>query len=290
MSESPSPLVTIGLPFYNSASTLSSALRSVLCQTFTDWELILINDGSDDAGPDIARSITDPRVTFIDGAMNLGLIHRLNQITELARGEYLARMDADDLMHPERLARQMEVLRSRPEVDLVDTASFAMDNESNLLGLNPQRSADKPVMRLMFTMLNHPTVAGKTAWFRSHPYDGRYLRAEDAEVFVRAWSSSIYVTINQPLYFKREDASVIPETKYSQSMATHILILREYGPQRIGRARTWLLISFVRAKRLLYSALRLIGRPDLVNRFRYRRASSDELAEGNGVLERILGN
>ena len=134
---STTPVLTVGLPFYNAQTTLERAIRSVFCQTFADWELILINDGSTDESASIARTVqADPRVTFIDNATNERLPRRLNQIAELARGEYLARMDADDLMHPARLRRQLEVLQSRPDVDVVGTAMFIMDRECGLLGLS----------------------------------------------------------------------------------------------------------------------------------------------------------
>src|SRR5258708_1982955 len=97
------PLVTVAIPFYNAEATLHYAIESVIEQTFTDFDLILLNDGSKDASLSIARRyLCRPNTTLVDDGLNLGLAPRLNQIAAIARGQYLARMDADDLMHPER--------------------------------------------------------------------------------------------------------------------------------------------------------------------------------------------
>src|SRR3954468_15780628 len=105
-----SPRVTIGLPFVNSGETLPNAIRSVFAQTYDDWELILCDDGSTDISLEIARSVRDARVRVLSDGKNVGLPCRLNQIAAVARGEMLARMDADDLMHPNRIAAQVALL------------------------------------------------------------------------------------------------------------------------------------------------------------------------------------
>ena len=103
--------VTIGIPFLNARRTLADAVRSVFAQTHGDWELLLVDDGSTDGSSDVVRQLLDPRVRLLADGVTLGLCARLNQIAAAARGAYLARMDADDLMHPERIARQLEHLR-----------------------------------------------------------------------------------------------------------------------------------------------------------------------------------
>src|SRR5438045_1632919 len=93
-------LVSIGISFQNARATLADAVRSVLAQTCRDWELLLVDDGSSDGSLELARRIEHPRIQVISDGVNQGLASRLNQIALLARGTYLARMDADDLMHP----------------------------------------------------------------------------------------------------------------------------------------------------------------------------------------------
>ena len=103
-------MLTIGLPFFNNDKTLADAVKSILIQSYKDWELILIDDGSTDGSNDIAKKFAsiDNRIKLVSDGQNRGLIYRLNQIIDLAKGEYIARMDSDDMMMPGKLAKQME--------------------------------------------------------------------------------------------------------------------------------------------------------------------------------------
>src|SRR5579872_3545287 len=123
--------VTIGIPFYNAEQTFADAIRSIFTQTFRDWELLLVDDGSTDGSLAIAQAVQDTRVHVYYDGHRRGLASRLNQIAELARGEYLARMDADDLMHPERLARQIEALLKHAPADLVASAIYELDDQGS---------------------------------------------------------------------------------------------------------------------------------------------------------------
>ena len=121
------PLITVGLPFFNNRRTLPDAIRSIFAQSLNDWELLLVDDGSTDGSLEFARAIRDPRVRLVCDGSNRKLAARLNQIAELAPSEFIARMDADDLMHPNRLRRQIELFRGQPGLDVVGTAAFTID-------------------------------------------------------------------------------------------------------------------------------------------------------------------
>ncbi|HVM69364.1 MAG TPA: glycosyltransferase family A protein, partial [Gaiellaceae bacterium] len=114
------PPLTIAISFHDEERYLAAAVRSVLAQTMPDFELLLVDDGSRDRSLEIARSFTDRRVTVISDGRHLGLASRLNEIARRARSELVARMDADDVCHPTRLARQLEVIR-RSGCDAVGT-------------------------------------------------------------------------------------------------------------------------------------------------------------------------
>ena len=98
-------MLTIGLPFYNNEKTLADAIKSVLVQSYTDWELILTDDGSTDTSLSIANEFAknDKRIIVISDSINKGLSYRLNQIADMTTTRYLARMDADDMMMPRKL-------------------------------------------------------------------------------------------------------------------------------------------------------------------------------------------
>jgi glycosyltransferase involved in cell wall biosynthesis len=106
----PNPVITIAMPFYNCAATLELAIRSLLNQSYGDFEVLLCDDGSDDQGLAIARSFKDPRLICWSDGRRLRLAARLNECIDRARGRYLARMDADDIAYPDRLAQQLASL------------------------------------------------------------------------------------------------------------------------------------------------------------------------------------
>src|SRR4051812_22555449 len=112
----PFPLVSVVLPVRDGASTIAYAIESILRQTLAEWELLLIDDGSQDATFAIAESYKDARIRLLKDGQRLGIATRLNQGIDLARGRYLARMDADDIAYPERLAIQVAYLDSNPRV------------------------------------------------------------------------------------------------------------------------------------------------------------------------------
>ena len=92
------------MPVYNGARYLREALDSIFSQSFTDFECVLIDDGSTDQTTEIIESYTDSRITYISDGQNVGLTQRLNQGLEVARGEYIARHDDDDISAPQRFA------------------------------------------------------------------------------------------------------------------------------------------------------------------------------------------
>ena len=111
-------LVSIVIPFYNNETTLLDAVKSVFCQTYKNWELILLNDGSTDKSLEIANNINDNRVKVISDGVNRGLVYRLNQSPSLVNGQFIARMDGDDMMHPQRLEKQMNLFFLNPNLEI----------------------------------------------------------------------------------------------------------------------------------------------------------------------------
>jgi glycosyltransferase involved in cell wall biosynthesis len=127
--------ISIGIPFYNAEKFLAGAIRSVFAQTYQDWELILIDDGSTDGSLEIARSVNDPRVRVISDGVNKKLPTRLNQIVAEAKYDFIGRMDADDLISPPRFQKQVAVLNKHSEIDLVTTGVFSVTNALKPIGV-----------------------------------------------------------------------------------------------------------------------------------------------------------
>ncbi len=131
------PTVSVVMPVYNVEKYVALAIESVLHQSFTDLELILVDDGGNDASMDICRSITDPRVRIISQA-NRGLAGARNTGIAAARGEFVALIDSDDLMLPDKLERQVMHLRARPDIGASYAAAHLIDETGARMGIRQQ--------------------------------------------------------------------------------------------------------------------------------------------------------
>jgi glycosyltransferase involved in cell wall biosynthesis len=129
------PLVSVLLPVYNDSKTVVQSIRSILGQTFRDFELVIVDDGSTDNTPQIVGSFEDPRIHLIANERNLGLAPTLNRAIGVASGDYLARQDADDIALPHRLEKQVVFLRSHPDVAMVGSRAIVIDEQGLEKGL-----------------------------------------------------------------------------------------------------------------------------------------------------------
>ena len=279
--------VTIGIPFLNARRYLPDAVRSVFAQTFADWELILVDDGSTDNSAEIVSGINDPRVRLVSDGVNRGLVARLNQIVAIARGKYLARMDADDLMHPERIERQVSFLNANPDIDVVDTATYTIDDDLTPLGIRGERPLDaKPETVLSRGLLIHPTVMGRTEWFRNNPYDALFVRAEDRELWTRTCMTARFGRLCEPLFFYREGFTGNLRN-YLMSEATVRRILRTHGPKLVGSQRTHLLVLRSRLKSFAYLLGTKVGAQGRLISRRNRPLDAATVKTGRRILANI---
>lgn len=283
------PKVSIGLPVYNGHRTLRDAVRSVLMQTHKDWELILADDGSTDGSLELMRQIRDPRVRVLSDGQNRGLVWRLNQIAQEARGKYLARMDADDMMHPERIERQARFLQSHPECDVVGTDAYAFAEGTETWRALPSPGAGRDAHEVPVRgHFNHPTIMGKTEWFRSNPYDAGYGRAEDLELWCRTFSKSRFELMRDPLLLYRIGKSGSGYgRKYRASARTVRRILRRYGPEHMGWPKTLGLMLESHAKSGMMTACDWLGCAERMQANRWPQVRGEELTRLGQILEQI---
>jgi glycosyltransferase involved in cell wall biosynthesis len=196
------PMVTVAMSVLNGGTLLESAVLSVLEQSWLNWELLLLDDGSTDGAIERLPMLNDPRIKVIRDGYNRGLSARLNQAAAMAKGKYFARMDHDDISHPDRFARQVAFLEGYPNIDLLATQCVTMDEQGRLVGVLPSAISHADICRrpwLGFYMA-HPSWMGKTAWFQRNPYlDPAPYCCEDQELLLRAHYSSCYHTHHEPL-------------------------------------------------------------------------------------------
>jgi glycosyltransferase involved in cell wall biosynthesis len=227
------PLVTIGLPVFNTGPLLVGALQSVFAQTACDWELIAIDDGSQDGSAATLASLRDPRVRVLRDGRNRGLPERLNEINCEARGAFIARMDADDLCHPDRLRRQVEFLETNRDVDGVGCAMVVVDEHLEPRGLRVQPAAHAGICAgapAAFRM-NHASFVARREWWLRHPYNRASRRIEDIELWLSSFETSRFANLPDALYFYREFES-FSLAKYARAKRSLASLQLRWAQQR----------------------------------------------------------
>jgi glycosyltransferase involved in cell wall biosynthesis len=197
------------MPVYNAAPHLAEAIGSMLGQTYTDFECIILNDGSTDDSDRVIRSFTDPRIRYLQNDGNKGLVYTLNRGIEEARGEWIARMDGDDISLPDRLRRQADYLEAHPQVDLVATVVKLIDAEGQPLGFwkEDRDHVAETAIRDFLPLNNciaHPTVMARTSVLRRFRYLDSQKQAEDYDLWLRMVAAGrILHKIGEPLLLHR---------------------------------------------------------------------------------------
>ena len=165
------PLISVLMPAFNVEHYVGSAIESVLKQSFADFELIVLNDGSSDGTAKIIDTYSDPRLTKIFLTENEGLVNARNTLVGMARGEYIAFLDSDDLAEPNRLELQLKYLQKN-QIDLCGTDHLVLYQSSGKIKHSKQRHSDADI-RAMITVcspLCNPSVMGRADIFKNTPY------------------------------------------------------------------------------------------------------------------------
>lgn len=272
-----SPLVTIAIPIYNAELYLRDAIQSCINQTYQNWELLLMCDGSTDNSAAIVYEFVkkDNRIKVVDDGRNRGLIYRLNESVKLAKGQYYARMDADDIMYVTRIEEQIKFFSEHHDADVVGTSIMLIDDKNNIVGSG--------YMEGRVSDFVHPTVMGRVEWFRNNPYCDWAHRAEDFELWSRTSTNSNFYAIGHPLLFYREFG--IPTVqKYVQSEITLLKVFPRY--REYGKNVSWFLKNTIITivKIVLYEVFSLFGKTDILVSKRRRNRISPELQLGDKEL------
>jgi|SRR5581483_454082 len=203
----PAPVVSVIMSMRNSAATVEAAVRSVLQQTLADFELILIDNGSSDASDTIVTAFNDARIRLVREPTTAFLGARLKQAVGLCRGEFIARMDADDICFPERLARQVARLREQPELDLIGCGAVVFTSKGELVGELPVPCVHQDIVARPFAgfPLPHPSWCGRASWFRDNPYDSEISYAEDQDLLLRSFRHTRLGAVDTVLLAYRQD-------------------------------------------------------------------------------------
>jgi glycosyltransferase involved in cell wall biosynthesis len=227
--------VSIGIPFYNPGRFFRASIESILKQTFTDFELILVDDGSTDNSLEVAQSFQDTRITVISDGKNKGLPNRLNELIDLSKGEYIARMDADDIVSSVRIAQQVALLDKTPDVDLIATGLCSITDNSEVIGYRLpalEKRIELSVVNAVFGKadIGHATIMARKSWYQRNRYNEDARLMEDYQLWAdAAIRNDLRVAfIKSPLYFYREESSVTPRKAIKAHFNGYKLILSRY--------------------------------------------------------------
>jgi glycosyltransferase involved in cell wall biosynthesis len=205
--------VTILMTVLNAERTLPAALASIRAQTFPDWELLLVDDGSEDRSAQIAAetATADPRIRVMPSGSRRGRSVQLNQLIDVARGPLFAVMDADDVAYPQRLERQVAYLHGHRQVDLVGAAMIVFGVDGRAIGKRAAPREHREICarpRAGFRLFQ-PTWLGRAEWYRRHRYSERALRCEDQDLLYRSHRTSVFANIDEPLLGYREERLIM---------------------------------------------------------------------------------
>lgn len=206
------PRVTVLMPVYNGERYLSEAVESILAQSFTDFEFLIIDDGSSDGTAALLDTYHDSRIRRVENEKNLGLIATLNRGLDLSCGEYIARMDCDDISLPRRLEKQVAFLDSNQNIGVCGTWFKKFGAVNKVLRWHTDPDAIRS--GLIFTStLGHPTVMMRRELFRKHAlyYDPAYIHAEDHALWVRASRFMLFANLGEVLLLYRVHPNQVSE-------------------------------------------------------------------------------
>ena len=271
------PLVTVAMSVRNNGQTVGVAIRSILAQTYGNFEFVIVDDGSSD---DTARVITgfgDARIRVIHDGRSLGLAARLNQIVDEARGTYIARMDGDDFSYPDRFARQVAFLEANPAIDLLGTSAVAFSSSGEVLGAFTVSTKHEAIVArpdIGFAVA-HPTWMGRTSWFRRVPYSQTLKRGQDQVKLLATFATSRFANLAEPLLGYRQDLPRINHITQSRLPYLRAVV------QQAARAGDWGLAGRAMVQQLGRTAVTVtelaIGRGERMLDRRFRPVTSEEL-------------
>jgi glycosyltransferase involved in cell wall biosynthesis len=215
------PRISVILPAYNAEAYIRESIESILAQTFTDFEFLIINNASTDRTVEIIESYKDPRIKLITNPTNLGLIGSLNVGLKAARGKYIARMDHDDRAEPTRFEKEYTYLESHPDIAIVGTWSNIMDSNGKFIRIHKNPLLNNVIKyELMFgNNLTHPSIMmRREIILKEGGYDPEWVNTEDYNLYSRIIRKYPLANIPEPLLNYRVHGASLTGESASQAI------------------------------------------------------------------------
>ena len=214
------PVVSVVMPVYNRERYVGAAIQSILDQTFTDFEFIIVDDGSSDGSVDVIQNFDDPRIRLIILGENRGIGVARNTGNNAARGEYIAVMDSDDIALPQRLEKQVAYMRAHPDVGVCGASIRYVDEGFKPIGVW-RADVENGICRakLFFGLpFAHPTFMVKSDIYRRVSYPTQFEVVKDYAFLVQASASTRLGAVKDVLLLMREHGGRISNTQSDRQM------------------------------------------------------------------------
>lgn len=227
---------------YNREKYLADAIESILNQTFTDFEFVIVNDGSTDSSLEILKSYSckDPRIILIENEKNLGIVKSVTRGIKHCTGKYIARMDSDDISHPHRLQMQYEFMETHPEIDALGSGFEFINEGGSNTGKHKELPSDPLIIR--FQMFYHCVLHNPTAMTRYDYYckfnenqQEENQIADDYHFWLRMNFDHLYSNLPDHLLFYRLHSTQISNSENSAQLESVLVSAREGFEKLTGR-------------------------------------------------------
>lgn len=232
------PLVSIVMPVRNAEAYIVESLKSILRQTYSNLEILVINDGSSDRSLDLIRQANDPRIVVMGGKEELGITVRLNQGISSSNGKYIARMDADDICALDRIERQVMHMEANPAIAVLGTGAAYVDARNRVVGgPRPSPIDDESIKWRMITSrcLVHPSVMLRSDVIKPHGYSEDYRYAQDLELWLRlAAAGHRFANLPEILLLQRQHSDAVSASHREQQIHFATRALMDYIESEFG--------------------------------------------------------
>ena len=230
------PLLSVVLPVFNGQEYLTEALQSVLNQSFDNFELLVIDDGSSDSSREVVKQFKDTRIKLIENSSNIGLVPTLNKALSLCQGDLIARMDQDDICDLDRFAKQVTFLQTNPQIDLVGSAItfFGAISKPYVFTFPLEHEAIR-VALLFYCPLAHPALMFRRSLVQEGNwcYSDDFRHAEDYHFWSRLLLHRRAANLNDCLLnyrlHQKQYSSALSNKQYEVSLRVRALMLSEAG-------------------------------------------------------------
>jgi glycosyltransferase involved in cell wall biosynthesis len=244
------PTVSVIMSVYNQETTIAEAIESVIAQTYTDWEFIIIDDCSADRSLEIVKwyARQQDRIRVFENEHNMGLAASLNKGIKAAQGKYIARMDGDDFSYRERLEKQVAFMRENPDVDILGTGAELIEENGDTIAYKnlPETHYELVANIYKICPFFHSSVIIRQEFLeRSGGYNERLRRGQDFDLWSRMWCQATFHNLQEPLirYQTNSYKSSLKKILYGQYV--YLRSARYSG--KVLRVTFWVLLTTLKS-------------------------------------------